>query len=240
MMKKVIVLLIGFVPFNVLRVFLYKTLLNYKLNYNCRIGMFNYIYCDELLMNNSEISNLNRISCKILTMDSCSKIGRLNNIKFVRRVNLSANSIVRTKINIIGTSNYLSPYCDAFEFSLGQNSLLTSKHYMDCSGKISIGANVVFGGVGSEIWTHGFDNKRTMIVGNVCIGDNIYIGSRALIVQNVSICDNVSIGAGTIVSKNIVESGFYISSHLIRKSDLADYSKSTNLIEYEGANFVRK
>ncbi|NDP22192.1 MAG: hypothetical protein GZ091_14090 [Paludibacter sp.] len=191
-------------------------------------------------MNKSTINNFNRIICKELIMNEDSVIGKFNNIRFLKLVELKTSAIIRSKNAIIGTKDYFSPYANVFQFRMGESSLLTSNHYLDCSGQISIGSNVVLGGIGTEIWTHGFDNKRTMIVGDVTIGNNIYIGSKSLILQNVSICNDVSVGAGTIVSKSIEESGFYVSSYLIQKSDIADYSKHPNLINYEGARFVRK
>lgn len=240
MLKKVIILFIGFIPLNSLRIFFYKTILKYKIENTVMIGMFNYIHCDECILKNSKIGSFNRIICKQLIMDDNSEIGNVNNVKFLKYVELKKSSMIRSRNIIVGTTNYFSPFTDVFVFVIGENSLLTSNHYLDCSGKIIIGSNVVFGGIGSEIWTHGFDIKRNMIVGDVVIGNNIYVGSRSMILQNVVICDNVSIGAGTIVSKSIFESGFYISSNLIRKSDCADYSNHLNLINYENSGYIRK
>jgi acetyltransferase-like isoleucine patch superfamily enzyme len=81
---------------------------------------------------------------------------------------------------------------------------------------IIIGDNVVFGGQGSEIWTHGFEVDRTMLLGGVAFGDNIFIGSKCIFTKNVQVGNNITIGPGSIVYKSINESGFY-SSHQIEK-----------------------
>jgi acetyltransferase-like isoleucine patch superfamily enzyme len=49
-------------------------------------------------------------------------------------------------------------------------------------------------------------NRRspvTNIVGDVVIGDNVWIGANVIITQNVTIGDNVVIGANSVVSKSV-------------------------------------
>ena len=40
-------------------------------------------------------------------------------------------------------------------------------------------------------------------VGEVNIGNNVFIGTKSIILPNVSIGDNVIVGAGSIVTKDI-------------------------------------
>lgn len=202
--------------------------------------MFNYIFCEKFEAKNINIGYFNKIVANEIVAKENVKIGKFNRIYFIKKIALCSNSIINTSNQIIGTRNYFTPYNDTFYFELGEASIITSYHYFDCSCKIIIGSNVVFGGRNSEIWTHGFDYKRTMILSNVNIGNNIYIGSGSKILQGTTICNNVSIGAGTVVSKSINESGFYVSSHLIRKSDSADYSKKPEIVNHEGSRFYRK
>jgi hypothetical protein len=46
-MRKIISLLIGLCPSNVIRIFLYRTLLGYKIAYSSKIGWLNLIDCHE-------------------------------------------------------------------------------------------------------------------------------------------------------------------------------------------------
>jgi acetyltransferase-like isoleucine patch superfamily enzyme len=214
--------------------------MGYKLDYSSSISMFNLIYCKEFVGHKIKIGYFNRIQIENLFCGENVKIRNLNRFTFIKKVNLKDNSAICSSNSFIGTRDFFSPYQEVFQVELGERSIITNSHYLDCSSKIIIGDNVVFGGIRSEVWTHGFDLNRIMILGDINIGNNVYIGSGSKILQGVNICDDVSIGAGTIVSKSIHESGFYISSLLIRKSDIADYSKHTNLINYEGAGFVKK
>ena len=54
------------------------------------------------------------------------------------------------------------------------------------------------------------------------------------------IVSDVSVSAGCIVSKDIYETGFYVSSSLVRKGAVLDYSKNVNTIIYEGARFYKR
>ena len=58
--------------------------------------------------------------------------------------------------------------------------------------------------VGTRILTH-YKNPRTgrWYVGDVNIGNKVFIGANTIITKNVSIGDNVIIGAGSIVTKDI-------------------------------------
>lgn len=94
------------------------------------------------------------------------------------------------------------------------------------------------GGVGTTLWTHGFDINRVKIQSPVIIGNNIYVGTNSIICQGVKVVDNVVVGAGTVVSRSINESGFYVSNTLLRKSAVANYSDQAEV--QNDQKFVRK
>jgi acetyltransferase-like isoleucine patch superfamily enzyme len=240
MLRKVLICSIAIIPFNNLRILLYRLLLGYKIDWSCKIGIFNYLDCTYAkLSESSSIGIFNYIHTEKLTMQN-SGIGRLNKIKFLKSLKMEPKSVIRSRNVILGTAGFFSPYSDVFNFEIGENSLITSNHYFDCTANIKIGKNVVFGGINSQVWTHGFDKNRAMILGSVKIQDDIYIGSNVIILQNVRIVSDVSIGAGCVVSKDIFEAGFYVSSSLVRKGDVVDYSKNVNTVIYEGARFYKR
>lgn len=86
-------------------------------------------------------------------------------------------------------------------------------------GRAFIGANVTFDGIhpemitigngatitqGTCILTHFYSVKdNTYYLGNVNIGDKVFIGMNTLIVNAVNIGDNAVIGAGSIFNCNI-------------------------------------
>ena len=132
------------------------------------------------------------------------------------------NTLVIRESGLINTGNFIgaqktseNPFnFDAQNLFLGKRSEILRNNYFDVVRPIIVGDNVVFGGQGSEIWTHGFELDRTMLLGGVTFGDNIFIGSRCIFTKNVHITSNVTIGPGSVVYKSINESGFYSSQQI--------------------------
>lgn len=229
--KILIVTLISFLPINKFRIFCYRYLLNYKISYDSKIGMLNFINAIIFEATHVTIGSFNVISAKEIRLESNSKIRNRNRIKWLKQIVIHEGGEIVSGNVIIGMKNQeLLPYSDVCTFELGKGSIITRNHLFDCTANIKINTNVVFGGSGTQVWTHGFDIDRTMLLGNVSFGNNIYIGSRCMILQNVDICNNVSIGAATTVSKSILASGFYTSSTLILKSLL----KNQDDVDFSG------
>jgi maltose O-acetyltransferase len=173
-------------------------------------------------------------------MKANSNIRRRNRIKKIKKFIMEKDSIIIVNNSFSGSLGNAFPYTDFCIFKLGKKSLITSSHNFDIVDELIIGDNVVFGGLLSSVWNHGFDSDRTLIQGPVIIGSNIYIGAGTIICQGVKIADNSVIGAGTVVSKSIISSGFYVSNQLIRKSAVHLYSDENSTITYAGHKFYRK
>lgn len=60
-------------------------------------------------------------------------------------------------------------------------------------------------------------------VGNVKIGNNVFVGAGTIILPNVNIGDNVIIGAGSIVSKNIESNSVAVGSPAVKIKSLNEY-----------------
>lgn len=182
--------------------------------------MFNIINCERIYMRKAVIGCLNRIQCISLTMNEGSCIDRMNKVSLVNELNMETKSKIGRQICVVGY--YVDDYAkrETCNLSLGEESLLTHQHRIDCTTSVSIGHNVVVAGNGTQMWTHGFDNNRNMVAKPILIGDNIYVGSRSIICQGVTIVSDVIIGAGTCVHKSISEPGFYVSNTIYKKGEV--------------------
>ena len=108
---------------------------------------------------------------------------------------------------------------DSCILTISQEFLLKGCH-VDVTDKVDIGDNVVFGGEGTQLWTHGFDQLRNMRRAPVILGNNIYVSSRMIFSRGgkpLMVVDGTMIGAGTVISKSIVDSVLYLSNQLICK-----------------------
>lgn len=144
--------------------------------------------------------------------------------------------------------NHNTFYCDAMfgdrgRFILGRTSELVRQNSVDLTSNITIGDNVVIGGFGTQLWTHGFDVQRNRIQGEIVIGDNVYIGSSSIFNLGVSVCSNVSIGSSSVVSKSITESGLYAGTPAVKKHSnyvVKESDSIVRLFERDGSQFFEK
>jgi len=239
-MKKIFCAFIALIPLNFVRIILYKTIIRYNISWNSRVGWLTFFYAKKVVCNKVNIGCFNYIDVKnFIAQDNC-KIGRFNVFKLFNDIFIGKSSTINSHNRFFGTRKGISPFKLVEKIDIGCNCVITNKHLFDISDSITVGDNVTFAGSGTQVWTHGFDFSHTKIQAPVKLGSNIYVGTRSIIIGGVSIADYVSIGAGTTVSSSIKESGFYVSSVVVRKNKSLDYSNSKNIVEYNGYKFVRK
>ena len=210
---------VSILPFNCVRIFFYRAFFGYDIDYKSRIGLLNLLNCDKVFVRGARIGHLNQVQCTSFTMKEGSYLRFMNKITLVRNVEMASESEISRRNIIMGLYTSDFERKDECNFYIGNKSLLTNHHRVDCTSYVNIGDNVVVAGSDTQIWTHGFDNNRCMIVKPITIGNNIYVGSRCIICQGVTVSNNVIIGAGTCVHKSINESGFYISNELHKKGE---------------------
>jgi len=94
--------------------------------------------------------------------------------------------------------------------TIGDNSNIGPYNYIGCSGKITIGENVMFGPrVSLYAENHNFDRldismkEQGVTTGEIIIGDDCWIASNSVIVNNVHIGKGCIIASGSVVTKDI-------------------------------------
>lgn len=240
MLKTLTLLIIAATPFSRLRIFLYRNLLGYDIDYSCHIGPGNFLKFESCRLSGAVVGKLNFMDIAHCEMEPGSQIRTLNKFLYVNQFRLGGGSHVVSQNSFTGGRPGETPNRELENMFVGSGSFITRKHSFDLADTITVGDDVTFGGGGTEVWTHGFDLKHTRIQAPVEIGSQVYIGSRALILLGVRIVDEVSVGSGAVVSKSIDVPGFYVSGRLERKSDVSDYSESEGVREHAGGRFVKK
>ncbi|MDG1475860.1 MAG: hypothetical protein P8Q14_01815 [Vicingaceae bacterium] len=218
-MKNIVSFLISITPFNVLRIFLYNILLSYKIDYKSKIGCFNVINSKNVKISNATIGRFNYIKADHIEMDASSSINKFNRVKNLHTLRLGERSRIFDRNFIAGSPEEVG--VEGFDFKeqnvvLGKDTAVNRGNFFDVVRSIIIGDNVVFGGFGAEIWTHGFETDRTMLVGAVEFGNDIFIGSKCIFTKSVKVVDGATVGPGSVVYKSITEKGVY-STHNIYK-----------------------
>lgn len=118
---------------------------------------------------------------------------------------------------------------------LGNNVKIEKGVMLDASFPylINIGSNVTIA-PHVQILSHDASTKPFINytkIGQVRIGNNVFIGAKSIILPNTTIGDNVIIGAGSIVTKDIPSNTVVAGTPAKKISDLGTYLKKNNITQ---------
>lgn len=139
------------------------------------------------------------VNVDMVSMASGSRIGPFNVFRDLRSVEMGSTSVVG-QWNWISAAAPLVTREGQGVFRLGRDSALTSRHYVDASGGVTIGRFSTVAGVRSTFITHGIDwrggrqQTRPISIGDYCI-----ISSNVCIPPGAAIPDRSVVGMGATV-----------------------------------------
>jgi acetyltransferase-like isoleucine patch superfamily enzyme len=120
--------------------------------------------------------------------------------------------------SIIGQWNWVSAAPELLQahgqgtLSLGTNSALTSRHYCDASGGISVGSFSTVAGVRTTFITHGIDVVANMqLASGIVIGDYCLVSSNCNFVPGSSIPDFTLVAMGSTIHKKHFDPGWLLA-----------------------------
>lgn len=207
-MKKYLAFFISIIPFNILRVTLYKTIMGFKILNSSRIGIGTVIAVNKVLIDNVSIGRFNKF------------IGEFDLV--IQKGTLIENS--NEFVCIAGSSG--TAYC-----KIGQKVHITKNHFFDVSGGLTIKDLTRIAGRGSQFWTHGGQRDQRAIV----INDKCYVASAVRISQGVEIAENSFIGLGSVVVDTFDEPNVLIFGNpakIVKKDIIARKSLIGKLPEH--------
>jgi acetyltransferase-like isoleucine patch superfamily enzyme len=219
-LRRIFLVLIGALPFSGARIWAFRTFMGYKIARNVYIG-FSLLDIDMCEIGEGvNIGHLNQITgFELIKLESHSKIGNLNRFIGSSR-----------KDNLFQVSTNRRP-----EFFLGNNAMITSRHFFDVQDSIEIGSFTTIAGAGLHVWTHQIDivnNQQTAKA--VSIGDYCYICSQVTFLPGSQVPDYCVVGACSVVVKTLeVKYALYAGNPaVLRKSDLtgAYFNRETGYV----------
>lgn len=101
------------------------------------------------------------------------------------------------------------------KFTIGNHSHLGAMCYVNvCYGNLEIGDYVAIGpGTKMIVYSNHYESGKKVtevtIIGNVVIGNNVFIGANCTILPGTIVHDNVVIGAGSVVKGEIEGNSVY-------------------------------
>lgn len=191
-MRKIINLLIIFLPWTIRRYILNK-FYRYKIHPTARIGL-SYIYPKQLIMGEgARIGHLNvAIHLELIQMDKNCSISQKNWI---------------TGFPLSNKSNFQDfpdrkPY-----LIMEEGSAITKQHHIDCTDVVKIGKLTIISGYGTQILTHSYSiEKNKQGCAPVNIGHHCFVGTRSIILPGSELPSQSVLGAGAVLKKKFIES----------------------------------
>lgn len=185
-LKLFLALLISFLPFSLVRVFLYNTFFGFKIS-KSTIGWLSILNVEDFFMTSGKIGAFNFFTGPFsLVLKNQNKIGSFN---YIRCGTWAAN------------------FNQTSQLVLKKEAKIENQHYFDIFGTITIGEQSIIAGVRSQFWTHGgFSNEV-----NITIGDNCYVGSGVKFTPNSEVSKNSVCAMGSVISKRFKEEAVLIA-----------------------------
>lgn len=189
-MKLFICILILFFPWRIRRL-MYIHLLGYKISDDCFIG-FTLVAIEELVMQpGSKIGHLNIVKgLKLLSMSREASLGSLNWI----------TGFPKGESQIGHFNGQLERDPSLY---LGEHSAITSRHYIDCTDKVTIGKFTTLAGIRSQVLTHSIDIKESKQHAlSIEIGDYCFIGTSCVFLKGSTVPNCSVVGAMSLINKS--------------------------------------
>jgi len=141
-----------------------------------------------------------------ISLEAGARIGHFNVFRDLESVSLHSGAVIG-QWNWVSAARPLRKLPDSSPtLSIGMEAALTSRHYLDCSGGVSIGDFSTIAGVRSTFVTHGIDWKQNrQSVRSISVGRYCLIGSNATLCPGASVPDRTIVGMGSVVGTELNE-----------------------------------
>jgi len=135
-----------------------------------------------------------------------SRIGAFNVFRDLRRLELGQGSVIG-QWNWISAAPELRPLSDdGGSLRIGHHSAITSRHYVDASGGVTVGDHCTVAGVRSTVITHQIDLAASaQTVKPVHIGHYVIVSSDCRIAPGARIASNSLVAMGATVVGDLDE-----------------------------------
>jgi acetyltransferase-like isoleucine patch superfamily enzyme len=142
------------------------------------------------------------IGCGWFRVGEGTVIEPFNLFKGLARVNLGSRARIGRYNQISAAPEYQRFSDKVGAFVMHDISLLTNRHYIDCSGQVVIGYHAVIAGIRTIVQSHEFDLEQSVAtVGRVMVGEYAQTGTRCLLLKNSVVPPYSVLAAGTVLAK---------------------------------------
>lgn len=142
-----------------------------------------------------------------IAMAAHASVGPFNVFRDLSGLRIGEHSVIG-QWNWVSAARPLVAAGGSGVLTLGNHTALTSRHYLDASGGISIGNYSTVAGVRSTLITHGIDWRRSeQTTKPIAIGDYCLVSSNTAIAPGTRLADRSVTGMGATLAGNLDEPG---------------------------------
>lgn len=176
-----------FLPWTLRRVFLERQF-GYSIHPTSRIG-FSWIFPRRLIL------------------EEHARIGHLNVCKNAELLHMAAHAVI-AQLNWItgfplGPSRHFAHQPDRQpELILERHSGISSRHFIDCTARIRIGAYTTIAGYGSQLITHSIDLEMSRQSSQpIDIGEYCFVGTESVVLGGSALPHHSVLGAKSLLNR---------------------------------------
>lgn len=198
-------------------------LLGYKIDPSARIGIS--IVDSGLVIMDKHARIGNFTICKGLNRFVLSEHARIGNLNWI-------TGSAQRKRERLGKN--INRDCSLV---LGMHSAITHRHYIDCSGSLTLGPFSTLAGVRSQVFTHSIDlSESRQATEPVIIGDYCLVGTGSILLPGAVLPNYSVLGAGSVLRRGVdKEWSLYSGVPAIHVRDIprdtAYFGRETGFIE---------
>lgn len=134
------------------------------------------------------------------------RVAPFNLIKHMTSISVSTGAHIG-KMNVISAHPvYARLYEDGARLALDDNSYITSRHTLDCSGGMSVGELAAVAGRQTLVLTHSIDLGRdSQLAYPVVVGERSFVGARCVLLGGAVLPSRSVLAAGSVLTRNSSE-----------------------------------
>jgi acetyltransferase-like isoleucine patch superfamily enzyme len=165
--------------------------------------------------------------CLVIRIDEVqisdrARVGPFNVFRDLARLDLGEGVLIG-QWNWFSASSHMRHAGGPGTLELGPQSSITSRHYVDCTGGVRVGAYSTIAGERSTFVTHGISwVSSDQTYDSIEIGDFCLLSSNVQVAPGTSVGDRIVVGMGSTIAGKLTEPGLYVQPRAaLVKRDLA-------------------
>ncbi|QLD12319.1 acyltransferase [Microbacterium oleivorans] len=132
-----------------------------------------------------------------------ASFGSANVVKNMSRISLGADAMIGRWNLMSSHPLFVRHLPGGGSLILGDHAKITSRHQLDCSGSVTLGAFASIAGHQSRVMSHSVDlTRNAQAAFPVVIGERSFVGTRVLILGGAMLPPRSVLGAGSVLTRS--------------------------------------